>query len=156
MQTKELTEQITSAYRDNPWYGFGLLPSLAKLPESSWHEPLGRRTVANMIGHLVAWRNFAIARINDRHDFPIVLHTESDWPDCSDLSRATLLQQLEDSQTALVATLERLDDEELTTHFPADYNYSKGDLALGIMQHDIYHTGQINLLTVLLDEQSVA
>lgn len=156
MNTSELISHSNKAYRENLWHGFGLLYSLSNLPEFSWHEALGRRTVANMVGHLIAWRNFAIARIDDRHDFPIELHTENDWPDCSKISRETLLQQLEDSQVALVATLERLEDHKLTEHFPAGYAYSKGELALGVMQHDIYHTGQINLLVALIDEKSTS
>lgn len=150
MSTTDLTKHIDNVYRTNPWYGFGLLESLGKLTEKQWHQRLGHRTVADIVGHLIAWRNFAIARINDRTDFGIEMHAITDWPDCSGLSRETLLQQLEDTQTSLLANLKELDDQQLDVHFPADYAYSKGDMALGVMQHDIYHTGQINLLVSML------
>lgn len=150
MTIKEIIGLIEEAYESNPWHGFGLLTSLSMLSAEQWHQPVRHRTVADLVGHLIAWRNFAIARLDDRTDFPIEMHTESDWPDCSGLSRETLLQQLDDSQTALVATLGRLAEVDLNNHFPADYRYNKQQLALGVMQHDVYHTGQINLLARLL------
>jgi len=153
MLTNYLATQTDRHFRANPWHGFGLLDSLGKLTEKQWHRPLGHRTVAGLVGHLIAWRNFAIARLDDREDFSIELHSASDWPDCSRLKSKELLQQLEDSQTAFLARLEKLPEAELHVHFPAGYAYSKGDLALGVMQHDIYHTGQINLLISLLNDQ---
>jgi uncharacterized damage-inducible protein DinB len=41
-------------------------------------------------------------------------------------------------------------DQQLDDHFPADYAYNKEDMVLGVMQHDVYHTGQINLLAALM------
>jgi|AntRauTorckE5430_2_1112549.scaffolds.fasta_scaffold01551_4 uncharacterized damage-inducible protein DinB len=149
--TSYLTQQIETNYRANHWYGFGLLVSLGKLTDAQWHQPFGHRTVADIVGHLIAWRQFAVARMEDRTDFGIELHsTTTDWPDCSGRSPVDLLNELEASQTALLKSLERLTDGELDLHFPKGYTYSKGNLALGVMQHDIYHTGQINLLVKLL------
>jgi uncharacterized damage-inducible protein DinB len=150
MRTTDLTKYIENVYRTNPWYGFGLLESLGKLTEAQWHQTLGHRTVADIVGHLIAWRNFAIARLNDRTDFAIELHAITDWPDCSGRSRETLLQQLEDSQASLLANLKGMTDQQLDDHFPADYAYNKEDMVLGVMQHDVYHTGQINLLAALM------
>lgn len=149
--TQYLTRHLETAYRANPWYGFGLLVSLGKLTDTQWHQPLGHRTVANIVGHLIAWRKFAVARMEDSNAFDIEMHSSTtDWPDCSGRSSSDLLRELEASQTALLQALQRLTDDELDRHFPSSYSYSKGDLALGIMQHDIYHSGQINLMVSLL------
>ncbi|TXF88826.1 DinB family protein [Neolewinella aurantiaca] len=150
MLTNYLAKHLNTVYASQPWYGSGVLESLNKIPEEKWHQQHGHRTISDLIGHVIAWRNFAIARLDGRTDFGIEMNTEEDWPDCSGLSKAILLQQLADTQVALLATLERLTDADLDTHFPSQYGYSRGDLALGIMQHDIYHTGQINLLAKLL------
>lgn len=150
MLTNYLATQIQTVYADQPWYGKGVLESLNKVPESQWHEPLGHRTIADLVGHVIAWRNFAIARLDGRTDFGIEMNTESDWPDCSGLTKATLLQQLGDTQTALLATLASLTDGDLEVAVPSQYGYNRGSLALGIMQHDVYHTGQINFMVSLL------
>lgn len=150
MLTNYLAKQLKTVYATQPWYGPGVLESLNKISEEKWHQQHGHRTIADLIGHVIAWRNFAIARLDGRTDFGIEMNTEDDWPDCSSLSKATLLQQLADTQTALIATLEGLSDVDLETHVPSQYGYNRGDLALGVMQHDIYHTGQINLLVKLM------
>lgn len=153
MLTNYLATQIQTVYAEQPWYGAGVLESLNKIPEDQWHESFGHRTVADLVGHVIAWRNFAIARLDGRTDFGIEMNTETDWPDCSGLSKATLLQQLADTQTALLHTLASLKDADLETTVPSQYGYNRGGLALGIMQHDVYHTGQINLLISLLKKQ---
>ena len=153
MLTNYLSTLIQTVYAKQPWYGKGVLESLNKILEERWHEPLGHRTIANLVGHIIAWRNFAIARLDGRTDFGIEMHTEEDWPDCLGLTKATLLQQLADTQTALLSTLASLEDADLETTVPSQYSYNRGDLALGIMQHDVYHMGQINLLISLLNKK---
>lgn len=153
MLTNYLATQIQTVYAKQPWYGKGVLESLNKIPEERWHEPLGHRTIANLVGHVIAWRNFAIARLDGRTDFGIEMDTPSDWPDCSGLTKAALLQQLADTQTALLSTLASLEDADLEITVPSQYGYNRGELALGIIQHDVYHTGQINLLVSLLKQQ---
>lgn len=153
MLTNYLATQIQTTYAKQPWYGGGVLESLNKIPEDQWYQQHGHRTIADLVGHVIAWRNFAIARLDGRTDFGIEMNTEEDWPDCSGLSKTTLLQQLADTQTALLSTLASLEDADLETTVPSQYGYNRGDLALGIMQHDIYHTGQINLLASLFKKQ---
>ncbi|MFT7120143.1 MAG: putative damage-inducible protein DinB [Neolewinella sp.] len=148
-----LATQIQKVVHEEPWFGSGLLQSLNKLTEEQWHQPLGHRTVAGIVGHLIAWRNFAIARLADRTDFGIEMNTELDWPDCSEMSKATLLQQLADTQQSLLANLKLLSNKDLEDYVPAVYLYNKGELAIGVMQHDIYHLGQINLLVSLLENE---
>jgi uncharacterized damage-inducible protein DinB len=81
------------------------------------------------------------------------MNTELDWPDCSEMSKATLLQQLADTQQSLLANLKLLSNKDLEDYVPAVYLYNKGELAIGVMQHDIYHLGQINLLVSLLENE---
>jgi len=81
------------------------------------------------------------------------MNTALDWPDCSGQSKTTLLQQLADTQSVLLSTLASMDDEELDIKVPKKYEYTRGDLVLGIMQHDVYHLGQINLLVSLLNKK---
>ena len=153
MLTAYLITQLEKVYQAQPWYGPGLLESLDKLPKAQWQVKLGHRTVAGLVGHIIAWRKFAAARLADRTDAAIEMNTNSDWPDCSELSKEELLVELANSQTLLLAGLSELSDDQLTKKVPSKYEYDKGDLALGIMQHDVYHVGQINLLTSLLTEQ---
>ncbi|MFK8160869.1 MAG: DinB family protein [Lewinella sp.] len=153
MLSDYLASQLEKVYQAEPWYGPGLLESLNKLPEMQWQAKLGHRTVAGLVGHIIAWRKFVVGRLADGTEFDIEMNTRSDWPDCSEISRADLLTQLAESQTSLLTALAGLTDEQLAIKVPAKYEFSKGDLALGIMQHDVYHVGQINLLVSLLSER---
>jgi hypothetical protein len=114
-----LTTQLEKVYQAEPWYGPGLLESLGKLPETQWQLPLGHRTVAGLVGHIIAWRKFATARLADGTDFAIEMNTDTDWPDCSELSKADLLAQLADSQTSLLTALTDLTDEQLRVQVPS-------------------------------------
>jgi uncharacterized damage-inducible protein DinB len=148
-----LAAQLEKVYQAEPRYGPGLLESLNKLPEAQWQKKLGHRTVAGLVGHIIAWRKFVVGRLAGNQAFDIVMNTGSDWPDCSQLSKTHLLQELEGSQALLLAELGQLTDEQLAVKVPHKFEFDKGDLALGIMQHDVYHTGQINFLISLLAER---
>lgn len=148
-----LATQLDKVYQDNPWYGPGLLESLNKIPEEGWQQKLGHRTVAGLVGHIIAWRNLVVNRLTDGEPYAIEMDSINDWPDCSALSKASLLQQLADSQSQLLDGLKKLSEAQLQEKVPVTYKFSKGELALGILHHDIYHTGQINLIVSLLAEK---
>lgn len=153
MLSNYLATQLDKVYQDNPWYGPGLLESLNKIPEEVWQRKLGHRTVAGLVGHIIAWRQLVANRITDGEPYAIEMDSVNDWPDCSAISKASLLKELADSQSQLLEGLKNLSESQLDEKAPVTYKFSKGDLALGILHHDIYHTGQINLLVSLLAEE---
>jgi hypothetical protein len=90
---------------------------------------------------MVSWRTFVTKRLlgdsayelTDDQNFP----SETDWP--------TALKKLEESQDELLKALDAVTYDQL--HEPvANRKYDFFILLHGIIHHDIYHIGQIQLI----------
>ncbi|MDX1407021.1 MAG: DinB family protein, partial [Saprospiraceae bacterium] len=87
-------------------------------------------------------------------DYRIEVDSSEDWPAPGSLPSWTeLLDALRSSQSEILDLLSARDDLWLQQTVPGA-TYSFGMLVRGVVQHDIYHLGQIGLLLRMLREQS--
>jgi uncharacterized damage-inducible protein DinB len=92
--------------------------------------------------HMTVWRVFVTKRllgdnafeVSEEENFP----KETDWP--------SALNALLQSQEELVKALNSFSEKRLSDIVPTR-TYDFNTMLYGIIQHDIYHTGQIVLLT---------
>jgi uncharacterized damage-inducible protein DinB len=147
-ESARINDQLKRAYEGTAWHG----PSLKEL----LHGVTGQQAAAKPIPHahsiweivlhISAWEAVAASRIERG-----VLEdpsNEEDWPAVTDTSEeawATTLQQVADRHMALREVISRLDDAKLREVLPVR-NYSVYFLLHGVVQHDLYHAGQIALL----------
>jgi uncharacterized damage-inducible protein DinB len=77
-----------------------------------------------------------------------ILHADQDWPSIKESDENSWqkdLQVLENSQQALLLALNRMNDGNLG-EIVSGREYTFYTLLHGIIQHDLYHIGQIALL----------
>ena len=155
-QLQALIKGFESVYEGQPWYGSSMLASLKKMgPELITQSVIpGKKNIAALVRHIVAWRLFLIEHLKGNHSYHIELDTELDWPPVQGLGWEDLLEELAASQQTIIALLSGQEDailKKTLTH--GKYEYSFRYLIEGVIQHDIYHLGQINLTRVLLEAQ---
>jgi uncharacterized damage-inducible protein DinB len=78
----------------------------------------------------------------------VILHADQDWPSIKESDENSWqkdLQVLENSQQALLLALNRMNDGNLG-EIVSGREYTFYTLLHGIIQHDLYHIGQIALL----------
>jgi uncharacterized damage-inducible protein DinB len=114
----------------------------------------GVHSVAEHVAHIIAWRKECIARFHgDKFD---LMNTPADWPSVAEL-RGTgwpaLKDQLYQSTHDLIRLFDGVDDTYLNKPF-RDTTYNNHYLIEGILQHDIYHLGQIGVTLKLIDQVS--
>lgn len=96
---------------------------------------------------MLAWRKYAIAKMEGTQ-VRIEIDSESDWPSPSNHSYRNLLKEFDTTQKKLYELLKSKDIAWLSTTVPGTkFNFEK--LTRGIVDHDIYHIGQIALLQKL-------
>ena len=103
-------------------------------------------SVAEQVSHMLEWRKECMQRFNDKkYD---LMHAPEDWMDNAQLKQAgwpALLAAFDQSRYDMIALIEGKDDAYLETRFQdTEYNYHY--LIEGIIQHDIYHMGQIGVV----------
>lgn len=106
-------------------------------------------TILELVLHIAAWKAIVRARLlgEPAGEIPV----EVDWPRPQGEGQAAweaALQRLEKSQSELLDALNSMDDERLAVQL-AKTQWKLGDLADGVIDHDLYHAGQIALLKKL-------
>jgi len=146
-ETERIKDQLRRAYEGSAWHG----PSLKELVADITAEKASARPLASahsiweIVLHIAAWDEAARRRLTgDRAE----LSTEEDWPPVTDTSEAAwreALALLERNNQGLREALDNVDDPRLTE--PIVEGKASVYVTLhGVIQHDLYHAGQIALL----------
>ena len=116
--------------------------------EQAHARPLANgHTIYELVRHIAVWEDAGRRRLEgDRAQIP--LSSPEDWPPPDDTSEEAWEQAkraLDGGHQALVAAIERVDDSKLDE--PILEGLSSVYVTLhGVIQHDLYHAGQIAIL----------
>lgn len=147
MTIAEIKAELQEVFEGTPWYGNSLSTYLQEIsPEVLVFTFEGSHSIGQILDHMVVWRNFVLDKLAGR-DTTIEVGAEEDWEHRSytekDLSR--LFGAIRATQKSLIRTLDGETDDLLHTSVPGK-EYSFAYLLKGLIQHDIYHLGQLYLL----------
>lgn len=130
-------ELLRDVWGGSPWYGKSVYELLSRINYHS--EP-----IMDIINHMVAWRLFALYKIQGT-DYKIEMDSLSDWPKGQEKDIAQAVSYLSSNLEDIITEIKKKDDNWLLQKVIGE-NYSYQFLIEGIVQHDIYHVGQITLL----------
>lgn len=147
MQHAELIQTLDNVFEGSPWYGEAVLPLLENVSEQEASAETGGRSVRRLVLHVLAWRRFVLEHLQDNATYDLHDHSD-DWPERPDCTWNDVLELLRNSQRELLDALRAFPPERLQDRVPVrTYNYEF--LVGGLIQHDVYHLGQIALLLAL-------
>ena len=110
-------------------------------------------SVAEHISHILEWRKECLLRFKGQKTD--LMNSADDWKDTIALSKigwTNLKNLFYESTVTLINALEKQDDTYLETRFlDTDYNFHY--LIEGIIQHDLYHLGQIGITIKILNSK---
>lgn len=148
----DIQRQLKELQDGSLWFDQSLKDKLSDVTDQeAFHRPIPAvHSVAEQVSHMIEWRKECLRRFNmQRTD---LMHGPDDWKD-NDTLRAigwgSLKAALFQSTAALIAALNGKDDTFLTTRFQ-DTEYNFHYIIEGIVQHDLYHLGQIGITIKLL------
>ena len=148
-EIERILDQLKRAFEGNAWHG----PSVHEALEGITAEQAHPRTLQNahsiweLAHHIAVWENTVGRRLEgDRAQ--IALASPEDWPPVGDQSEAAWEQAkvaLDRGHQALYDAIARVPESRLDE--PILEGMSTVYVTLhGIIQHDLYHTGQISML----------
>lgn len=158
MNNKEVSNiisQLKDAYEGEPWFGRAVLKILAEVDErTAYEKPGGQHSTLELLWHMITWREFTIDRLQHSPQMTLAYFEEMDWREL-DHNDTTFwkqgLERLQETQDQLITLLE-VQTDELLDHNVKERSYTFRKLLYGIIQHDIYHLGQIAYIQKLLKE----
>lgn len=150
MTTHDHAAALDTVYAGSPWYGDSITDIFTAITPEMVGIRLtdGGHSIIELVHHMAAWREFAVEMLMGNTDFRIEINSLDDWriiahPAPDDWADAC--KRLDDSQQKLLEALRGFPDKRLTEAVP-ERPFSFDFLLLGVVQHDVYHLGQITLL----------
>lgn len=140
---------LEQTYGGNPWHGSSISHTLENVAASqATARPIPHcHTIGELVKHVTAWRIFALEKLRGNAAYDIAT-PEQDWPPVGAINQTGWQQSLAElsaSQGQLLETLSLVNDEKLRETVPGR-EYDFYFLLHGIIQHDLYHLGQMALL----------
>lgn len=141
--------QLKESYEGDPWFGRNVKTLLSEVDERIAFQKLnGQHSILELLYHMIVWREFTISRL-EPSDKDLAYFEKNDWQVLNHEDKSLWqkgLKKLQETQDELIRILQQQDDTVLErTVEGRTYDFKK--LLYGIVQHDIYHTGQIAYIT---------
>jgi len=147
-ETHRINSQLKRSQEGQAWHG----PSLHELLDGVTAEQAGARPIPNahsiweLVNHIITWEQIALRRLEGEGQLEIP--DEINFPPAPDASESAwqdTLQSLKESHRTLREGIKKIDDARLE-EIPSGTSYSFYVLLHGVIQHNLYHAGQIALL----------
>jgi|SRR5580693_1766943 hypothetical protein len=148
-EVSRILDQLHRAYEGPAWHG----PALREVLDRVTWQAAARRpipeahTIWELVLHLTVWISVPTRRIGGA-EIP-TLPPDQDWPAApapSESGWREALEQLALAQHNLESELRMLTDDRLREKVLGEVPYSIYTMLHGVVQHNLYHAGQIALL----------
>ena len=143
-----------AASHGQPWHGdsiFKIIKDITAEEAAAYPIP-GSHSIWEYLVHMMNWREYAVRTLLDDELYIVELNTEKDWTTITDFSEeawAATIEKYKKSTDELSEAILTVEDSSLGEIIPG-HKFSYYTLLHGIIQHDIYHSGQIVLLKKLI------
>jgi uncharacterized damage-inducible protein DinB len=146
-EIQRILDQMDRAFSGDAWHG----PSLMQLLEglraeaASKHAVRGAHSIWELVHHVGAWNTIVRQRLEGE---AVEVTPERDWPPVREASESAwrhALEALAESRASLRKVVDSLRDDQLEEKI-AGSSVSRYAILHGVIQHDLYHAGQIAIL----------
>jgi uncharacterized damage-inducible protein DinB len=146
-EIERIEEQLKLAFEGGAWHGPGVLETLEGVTahQAAAHPLAGVHSIWELVVHITAWEDACRRRLEgDRAE----LTTDEDWPLVTDTTEAAwattksaLIEGHHRLRESIAFLTEARLDQPILQKMPSAYVTIHG-----VIQHDLYHAGQIAIL----------
>lgn len=143
-EMQHILTTIKRTFHGAAWHGPAVKEVLKDITaEQALMRLPNTHSIIELAGHMATWRVYVVRKLQGDGTFKVSDDTnfpaEKDW--------AKVLRDLDDSQAQLEQALDKFPEEKLHELVPhSAYKHSYYTILHGIVHHDLYHAGQIQLI----------
>ena len=142
-----IKDQIEKAFYGGAWHGPSIMEVLGNISaEEAASKPVKNvHSIWEITLHINTWQSVTQKRIEGKNIEP---SPEEDWPEVKNFSQDSwknTISTLKESMAGLIECISKLNDKILCENI-SGRNYTYYFLLHGLVQHDVYHAGQISIL----------
>lgn len=149
-----LREHLLNIWTGEPWHGSSSKKILEDITavEAAAHPLPGAQSIWEATLHMVAWTEEATSRLGGGASKDPV---RGDWPKATDTSPgawSATTDALRAARYALLDALEKSQEEDLfmlvakPAGQPEGRKFTRAEVVAGLVEHEVYHLGQIAML----------
>ena len=148
-----LLHVIDEAYENSAWHGPTLKGCLRGVTarQASWRPAPGRHSIRELAAHAAYWKYVVRRRLtgDTSGSFPLARSNYPALPPSSEKAWRAEREILDREHRALRAVVAAFPPRRLRSRLPGTRDRKALREIAGIALHDVYHTGQIQLVKVL-------
>jgi uncharacterized damage-inducible protein DinB len=143
-----ILDQMERAFSGDAWHGPPLRSLIDGLlaEDAARHPVEGAHSIWEIVQHIAAWNTIVRRELIGEN---LTITSEQDWPPVLDVSEAAwhgTVENLVDAHDRLRTAVKGLRDERLDEKPIKRTGNSRYVMLHGVVQHDLYHGGQIAVL----------
>jgi uncharacterized damage-inducible protein DinB len=152
-QTRLLANRIKRTFIGPMWHG----PSLSQVLQGVTYEEAAQRpamsvhNIWELVLHIITWVDVPLERLGGSARKDVA--TDEDWPlpptTPSDEAWQAAVVRLQERHRALAAAVREMTDDQLDATV-VGHEYTVREMLHGVVEHSVYHGGQIALLKKLV------
>ena len=143
-EIERILDQLNRSWGGPSWTGVDIQPLLDGISEdhARAHPLPNAHSILELTAHMTIWMNTVAARLGGETR---ELTPEEDWRDVAQLTWPAAITEMENAQSHLSDVIARLTPDDLDKKV-AGRKYTIYVMLHGVIQHNLYHAGQIGLL----------
>jgi len=147
------TRNFKEVYDGDPWLGESYMGKLEDVTDKEAFTPAmeGVHTIAELVAHVIYWRSPIIKRLKGEKDWVGKMDSPDNWPTLEQLKSKgwkKLLAEFDETQKQLTSLLTSVKPEFYKEEYKPGVSWDQ--LVEGVVQHDIYHLGQLALVKKMI------
>lgn len=143
-EVQHILSLLKRTFGQKAWHGPTVMETLENLrPDQVFNRLPNTHSIIELVAHMTAWRNYITRKLKGDSEYKVTddlnfPHVEN-WDDT--------VKALHASQDELLAAIEAFAPADLMQQVPwTDESLTYYTILHGIIHHDLYHIGQINLI----------
>ena len=150
-EINRIIDQFRRAFDGEAWHGPAVLPLLSDVTavQAAAHPVAGTHSIWELVLHIGTWENACKRRLEGD---PAQLTDDEDWMAISQFSEAEwerTKEKLVATHEELLSAIAKVDESRLDRPIIEGASFQSSSVYVtlhGVVQHDLYHAGQIALL----------
>lgn len=153
-EIQAIIRQIENVNSGQPWFGRAVYELLNEIDEAKVNiKPTGKEhSLLELLWHMNTWAAFTLAHLQNKSPEELIIIEENDWRviDPEKHSWQKGIEQLKSTHKKIAELLTQKNDDFLKDMVP-NRKFNFRFMLNGLIQHNIYHAGQIAYLKKMLD-----
>jgi len=141
---ERILDQLNRAWGGPSWTGVDIRPLLDGVTEEQAHAHSlpNVHSIIELVAHMSVWMDVVAVRVTGKAK---ELTAEEDWRDVTQLRWSEAVEEMENAGSRLSDAVARLSVDDLDK-IVVGKDYTTYVMVHGVIQHNLYHAGQIAVL----------